>query len=243
MGGGVERLVGIHPVREALRAGRRPLHRLSVRAGRRPEIDEIVDLARAAGLPIVEEGRREREREPGDSVSLEVGALPELTIEELVRTNPPAVVALDGVEDPQNLGAICRVAEATGVTGLVLLRRRAPPISQAVSRASAGAIEHLLVARVPNLVRALNTLKKNEFWVVAAHQDAELSLFETPENWLLGRLVVVLGGEGRGLRRQVLGAADYQVRVPMVGRVASLNVAGAAAAVFFERLRRERLAG
>ena len=99
------------------------------------------------------------------------------------------------------------------------------------------------MARVPNLVRALNYLKKHEFWVVAAHQDAELSLFETPENWLLGRLVVVLGGEGKGLRRQVLGSADYQVRVPMSGRIASLNVAGAAAAVLFERLRRERLAG
>jgi 23S rRNA (guanosine2251-2'-O)-methyltransferase len=242
MGGG-ERLVGIHPVREALRAGRRPLHRLCVRGGQRPEIEEIVGLARAAGLPIVEEDRREREREPGDSVSLEVGALPELTIDELVRASPQVIVALDGVEDPQNLGAICRVAEATGVAGLLLLRRRAPPISQAVSRASAGAVEHLLVARVPNLVRALNYLKEREFWVVAAHQEAKTSLFEAPESWLLGRVVVLLGGEGRGLRRQVLASSDYQVRVPMVGRVASLNVAGAAAALLFERLRRERLAG
>jgi 23S rRNA (guanosine2251-2'-O)-methyltransferase len=241
--GGVERLVGVHPVREALRAGRRPLHRLSVRGRRRPEIDEIVDLARAAGLPIIEEDRREREREPGDSVSLEVGALPELTIEDLVGAGPRAIVALDGVEDPQNLGAICRVAEATGVAGLLLLRRRAPPISQAVSRASAGAVEHMLVARVPNLVRALNYLKEREFWVVAAHQEAEVSLFEAPEKWLLGPLVVVLGGEASGLRRQVLVSADYQVRVPMAGRVASLNVAGAAAAVLFERMRRERLAG
>jgi 23S rRNA (guanosine2251-2'-O)-methyltransferase len=242
MGGG-ERLIGIHPVREALRAGRRPLHRLRVRGRRRPEIDEIMDLARSAGLPIVEEDRREHEREPGDSVSLEVGALPELTIDELVEANPQAIVALDGVEDPQNLGAICRVAEATGVAGLLLLRRRAPPITQAVSRASAGAIEHLLVARVPNLARALNYLKEREFWVVAAHQDAEMSLFEAPETWLLGRLVVLLGGEGTGLRRHVLGSADYQVRVPMEGRLASLNVAGAAAAVLFERLRRARLAG
>jgi 23S rRNA (guanosine2251-2'-O)-methyltransferase len=240
--GGVERLVGIHPVREALRGGRRTLHRLRVRGRGRPEIDEILDLARQAGVPVQEEAHRERDREPGDAVSLEAGPLPELTLEELVATEPPTVVALDGVEDPQNLGAICRVAEASGVRGLVLLRRRAPPLSPAVSRASAGAIEHLLVARVPNLVRALNQLKSKEFWVVAAHPEAEVDLFAAPTSWLQGRVVVVLGGEGKGLRRQVLACADHRVRIPMAGRVDSLNVAGAAAVLLFERLRREGLA-
>lgn len=234
--------MGVHPVREALRAGRRPLHRLCVHGGHRPEIEEIVDLARNAGLAISQGGRAGWQREPGDAVSLEVGPLPELSLEQLVSAAPPAIVALDGVEDPQNVGAICRIAEATGARGLLLLRRRAPPVSPAVSRASAGAVEHLLVARVPNLARALNQLKSKEFWIMAAHQEAEQDLFEAPGSWLLGPLVVVLGGEGRGLGRKVLGCADYRIRVPMVGRVASLNVSAAAAAVLFERLRRERLA-
>lgn len=243
----VDRLAGVHPVREALRARRRRLHRLVVRertaASQRAELVEILTLARAAGVPVTEEAGGGRPREPGDLVILEAGPLPELSLEELLREQPGAVLALDGVEDPQNLGALCRVAEAAGVPALLLQRRRSPPLSAAVSRASAGALEHLRVARVPNLIRALKLLKTNDFWVTAAHQDAACDLFEASSKALSGRLVVLLGAEGRGLRRQVLESADYRVRVPMVGQVASLNVATAAAILLFERLRRQRLAG
>lgn len=243
----VERLTGVHPVREALRAERRRLHRLLVREGAaqpaRAELAEILALARAAGVPVAEEARGGRPREPGDVVLLEAGPLPELSLEELLEESPEAMLALDGVEDPQNLGALCRVAEAAGVQALLLQRRRSPPLSPAASRASAGALEHLRVARVPNLIRSLKLLKSKGFWVTAAHQHAAGDLFEASSQALSGRLVLLLGAEGRGLRRQVLDCADYRVRIPMLGQVGSLNVATAAAVLLFERLRQRGLAG
>jgi 23S rRNA (guanosine2251-2'-O)-methyltransferase len=238
-----ERLVGIHPVREALRARRRVLGRVRIAgaAGRR-HLEELRSLAREAGVPVelAEAGRRGREE-----VELEAGPLPEVSVEELaaLADESAPLVALDEVEDPQNLGALCRVAEAAGVRGLVLTRRHAPPLSPAVSRASAGAVEHLTVARVPNLRRALNHLKSQGYWVLGADPDAPADLFELPDRWLAGRLVVVLGGEGRGLRPGVRDCLDHRARIPMAGRVASLNVASAGAVVLFEVLRRHRTRG
>lgn len=224
-------------MREALRARRRTLHRLLLRPGSpRVEVQEVLRLAQSVGIPIEERSSEGSGHQAGDVVSLEAGPLPELDLDELSEAR--TLLALDGVEDPQNLGALCRVAEAAGVGGLVLLRRRAPPLSPAVSRASAGALEHLPVARVPNLVRALNTLKSRKFWVVAATERAACELFSAPDRWLEGPLVVLLGGEGRGLRRHVRDCADHEVRVPMAGQVESLNVSTAAAVVLFERLRR-----
>jgi 23S rRNA (guanosine2251-2'-O)-methyltransferase len=147
-------------------------------------------------------------------------------------------VALDGVEDPQNLGAVIRVAEAAGALGLILTSRRAPPLGAAVSRASAGAVEHLPVSRVGNLRRALEQLKEGGFWAIGADPDAAEDLFLTPDRIWQGDLVLVFGSEGRGLRRTVVEALDHRVRIPMAGRVGSLNVAAAAAVVLFHaRLR------
>jgi 23S rRNA (guanosine2251-2'-O)-methyltransferase len=176
-------------------------------------------------------------------VALEAGPLPELTLLELrgQRGWPRRLVALDGVEDPQNLGAICRVADAAGVGGLILTRRRAPPLSPAVSRASAGALEHLPVARVANLGRALNQLKSEGFWVLGADSEGGDDLFLLEDALLSGPLVIVLGAEGRGLRRGIRERLDHRVRIPMGGRVESLNVSSAAAVVLFELVRRGRL--
>ena len=193
---------------------------------------------------------REKGEEAGSGraqagVALEVGPLPESSLEDLMvrdTDGPRTFVALDGVEDPQNLGAIARVADAAGVTALVLTHRRAPPLSPAVSRASAGAIEWLPVARVPNLRRALNQLKGQGFWIFGADPEGAESLFAVPEMWLRGDRVLVLGAEGRGLRSGILAAVDHRVRVPMTGRVASLNVAAAAAVILFEMARRQESA-
>ena len=240
-------LTGLHPVREALRARRRALGRLHLDGAPRPEWAELQSLAREAGVRVVEGGEA-----PSDSadhhpwVWLEAGPLPEVELEALlVQAKSPGatLVALDGIEDPQNLGAIVRVADATGVAGLVLTRRHAPPLSDAVSRASAGAIEWVPVCRVPNLTRALGAMKDAGFWVVGADLEASVDLFQAPDAWLRAPRVLVVGAEGAGLRQGVIQALDHRVRIPMGGRVASLNVSAATAVVLFELLRRDRSMG
>jgi 23S rRNA (guanosine2251-2'-O)-methyltransferase len=202
-----------------------------------PEGEALGELARAAGVPVECEGPGAVGHAGATTPRLEAGPLPEPSLEELVAdlaAGPQLLVALDGVEDPQNLGAIARVAEAAGASGLVLTHRHAPPLSPAVSRASAGAIEWLPAARTPNLRRALNWLKKNDFWIFGADPQGTLDVFALPADWRLGRRVVVLGAEGRGLRPGVAEALDHRVRIPMAGRIASLNVATAAAVLLFE---------
>jgi 23S rRNA (guanosine2251-2'-O)-methyltransferase len=242
----LHQLYGIHPVLEALRARRRQLYRLWVRAGRRrPELREVAVAAGAIGVPVQEVVPEQlvAALPPGlqsQGVLLECGPLPEVPLAELAQAGkgPRTLVALDRVEDPQNLGAILRVAEAAGAGGLVLTRHRAPPLSPAVARASAGALEWLPVARVPNLARALNQLKLKGFWLFGGEPEAPEDLFGLPERVIGGDRVVVLGAEGRGLRPGIAGVLDHRVQIPMAGRIASLNVSAAAAVVLFELGRR-----
>lgn len=244
----IEELDGLHSVLEALRAGRRRLHRLEVAEGvDRGDLAEILEAAGRAGVAVERvASERIRAREEGNPqrVLLRAGPLPVFRIEELceVDRKPRWLVVLDGVEDPQNLGAIARVAEAAGAAGLVIAERRVAPLSPAASRASAGALEWLPVARAPNLVRALKHLKEKGFWVLGADGSAVRSLYEMPDPLLQGDLAVALGAEGRGLRPGVLEQVDHLVRIPMAGEIASLNVATAGAIVLFELVRRSRLA-
>jgi len=244
--GPVQVLEGIHPVLEALRARRRRLVRLRLRAGIGPADEAALrEAARQAGVRVEAlEPTADASSGPGRRVALEAGPLPELGLGDLLAAGGPprTLIVLDGVEDPQNLGAIVRVAEASGAAGLVLTRRRAPPLSPAVSRASAGAIEWLPVARVPNLPRALNALKQKGFWVFGCDPEAGEPLFGLPDRIVRGDRAVVFGAEGRGLGRAVGQAVDHRVRIPMAGRVASLNVSAAAAVVLFELARRGRVA-
>ena len=249
--GGTEWLYGLHPVREAIRAGRREIRRVWIREGaHRAELSEVADAAGAAGL-LVEQVPRSvlDERVAPDAqsqgIAAEAGPLPELSLQVLVERaaehsapHPPVLLALDGVEDPQNVGAIARVAEAAGVAGLVLTERRAPALTPAVARASAGAIEWLPVARVANLNRALGGLQEQGYWVIAAAPEDGRSLYEMEDRLLDAPLVVVLGAEGRGVRPSVASAADHRVWIPMRGEVASLNVSTAGAAILFDLVRR-----
>jgi len=245
-----ELLVGVHPVHEALRARRRTIHRLVLRIGGGPLRDELAmlaELAAQAGIPIDEMSAAAfdaltPEGSLHQGILLEAGPVPEVALEDLI---PPPdrggwLVALDGIEDPQNLGAILRVADAAGVRGAILPERRVAPLSPAAGRASAGALEHLPVARVTNLSRALGVLKNHGFWVHGATPEAALDLYETPDRQFDQRLVLVLGAEGRGLRPGVRAAVDTMYAIPMRGQVASLNVATAAAVVLFEWARRAR---
>jgi 23S rRNA (guanosine2251-2'-O)-methyltransferase len=237
-------LEGIQAIREALRARRRPLHRLRLRAGARHAAHAgLRALALAAGIPVLAEPEPAGADSGGNDqgARLDVGPLPEVPLERLAAAGrtPRTLVALDGVEDPQNVGAIARICEASGAVGLLLTRRHAPPLAAAASRASAGALEWLPVARIPNLSRALNELKEKGFWIIGADLEGALPLYEAPARLLQGDRVVVLGAEGRGLRPGVQRCLDHRVRIPMRGRIESLNVSAAAAVLLYELYRRD----
>ena len=215
-GGGLEVVYGRRPVAEA-RRGRRQVHRVWTR-------DELDDgeLTRLAGSP------------DHQGVVAEVDPYPYADPGSLVGADDALVLALDGVQDPRNLGAICRSAEAAGASGVVIPTRRSAAITAAACKASAGAVEHLPVARVPNLEQWLAGAKDDGAWVYGA--DAEAPGRYTDAD-LTGRVVLVLGGEGKGLRRLVSERCDVLVSIPLGGRVGSLNVSAAATILAFEVVR------
>jgi len=158
---------------------------------------------------------------------------------ELANHAQPLLVCLDGVTDPQNLGAVCRSAEGAGATGLVLPAHRSARVTPAVCRASAGAVEHLSVAVVPNLARFIADTKGRELWAYAAVAEAPTALWEADFE---GGVVLVLGAEGKGIRPLVRRQCDVEVAIPLAGRVESLNVSVAAALFLFEVARRRAVA-
>jgi 23S rRNA (guanosine2251-2'-O)-methyltransferase len=153
------------------------------------------------------------------------------------------VLALDGVEDPQNLGALLRVADGAGVDGVVLTERRSAPLSPAAVKASAGAAEHLRIARVVNLVRALEDLKRQNLWIIGLDAGPdERGQTDYDQFDLTSNCVIVLGREGAGLHDLVRRTCDHLLRIPMAGGVSSLNVSAAGAVVLYEAARQRRLA-
>jgi len=156
---------------------------------------------------------------------------------ELLRRPDALVVALDRLQDPRNLGAVCRSAEAAGAAGVVVPTRHAAAVTPTVCKASAGAVEHLAIARVSNLVSWLDGAKEAGAWVYGAEPEGEIAY--TDADWA-GREVLVLGGEGTGMRRLVRERCDLRLSIPLAGRVGSLNVAAAAAVLLFEAARQRR---
>ncbi|MEN8159608.1 MAG: 23S rRNA (guanosine(2251)-2'-O)-methyltransferase RlmB [Myxococcota bacterium] len=243
----MEVLAGLQSVREALVAGRRRAVQLWIRTPPPRGAEALASLAEAAGVPVEWGPHSDLEgRVPGEvrsqGVLLQAEPLPELGLQDargLAEQGPALFVALDEVEDPQNVGAVARAAEGAGATALILTRRRAPRLTAAVSRASAGAIEHLPVVRVPNLARSLRELHELGCWRLGGDAGSEATpLYESPDALWTEPLVLVLGGEERGLRPAVVRELDLRLRIPMRGRVASLNVATAAAVLLFEAVRR-----
>lgn len=236
----MRKLIGIHAVREALAAGH-ALERVVVAQGRRGErIDEIVDLARRRGVPLRFEGREQLDRlaETGhhQGVVALAAAKRALEIEDLLdrARRPGLMVLLDGVEDPRNLGAIVRTALAAGADGLVIPERRAVGLTETVAQTAAGALEHLPVARVKNLVRAMEQLKESNYWLVGLDERAEERHTGIDYTASVG---LVLGGEGKGLHALTRKQCDWLVSIPTVGPVRSLNVSVAAGVVLFEVVR------
>ena len=232
-------IAGIHPVREALRA-RQPLDKILIAKGASsPRIQEVIDLSRTACVPVRFEPRELLDR-TCKGVSHQ-GVIAFGVAREYVELNdviPGAalLVVLDGIEDPHNLGAIIRTAHAAGANAIVIPERRSAPLTETVDRASAGALEHLPVARVTNVSQTLERLKENGFWIYGLDdQGAELYdriEYSTPT-------AIVLGVEGNGLHKNVQKHCDLLVRIPMAGSVSSLNVSVAAGVVLFEWRRRE----
>jgi 23S rRNA (guanosine2251-2'-O)-methyltransferase len=214
---------GRNPVREALR-GRRRVRRVWAASG--ADWLEAVEVETADATRLEELcGSPEHQ-----GVCAEVGPYPYADADSLLAAEDALVVCLDEVQDPHNLGAVCRVAEAAGASGVVLPARRAAEVTAAVCKASAGAVEHLPVARVRNLANWLGEAKKAGAWVYGAEAGAPTP-YDRPD--YRGRVVVVLGSEGRGLRPRVAASCDERVALPVRGMVASLNVATAAAALLY----------
>ena len=238
----MEVLYGLHPVEEAIKAGGRRLEYVLLSRDRSPRIDALAELCRAAGIRVSLQTKDQLTKiAKTDAHQGAVGAVRErrfLTIEDLIaargRFDHRFFLALDGVEDPHNLGALLRSADGAGVDGVILPERRTAPISAVVAKTSAGASEHVPIARVTNITRALEQMKKANVWIIGLDERGtpDYTDFDFSADCCL-----VLGAEGAGLHDLVKKTCDHLLRIPMAGSVSSLNVSVAGAVVMYEALR------
>jgi 23S rRNA (guanosine2251-2'-O)-methyltransferase len=223
-------LYGRNPIREALRAGRRPVHRVwaTASAGREPWLTGVpVEVVDADAVTA----RAGTDAHQG--MCADAGPYPYVDESQLLGAETPLIVVLDEVQDPQNVGSIARTAETAGATGLVLPRHRSAEVTAAVCKASAGAVEHLPIAQVRNVADFLLAAKEAGSWVYGA--DAGGEDYTAPD--YRGGVVLVFGAEGRGLRPRVRATCDAIVAIPLHGQIDSLNVSAAAAVLLYGALR------
>ena len=234
-----ERVIGRIPVLECLRAGKRPARRLFVLDGARG----LEDILRAAsGIQVDQCSRRELDAmvqgETHQGVILEAEALPLHDLDAwLARlgARPDAVaVLLDGIEDPHNFGAIVRSAAACGAAGVIFAKDRSAPLSSVAMKSAAGAMEHIDLVRVTNLVRSIQAMQSAGFWIAALDADGDQDLWDAN---LTGRIGMVIGSEGKGVRRLVSEKCDLRLRIPIAGPITSLNASVSAGIAFTECLR------
>jgi 23S rRNA (guanosine2251-2'-O)-methyltransferase len=244
---GGEQVEGRQAVRELLLAGRRRVQEVWLLAEQEPSpiLEDIVALAEGERVPLREVGRSkffaEARCEAPQGVLAKAAPLPEVLLDDLVEGAggvPPFLVAVDGVTDPGNLGALLRSAECAGATGVVLPRHRAVHITPTVTKAAAGAVEHLPMAVVGGLPSALQELSRAGVWVVGLDGDGDTELWSLPA--ADGPIALVLGAEGAGLSRLARQRCDALVRIPLGGSLGSLNVAAAGALACFEVARARR---
>lgn len=241
-------IYGVHPVKEALKAGR--VHTLFVAEGDTgPALREVLDAAGKAGVTAVPRARQALDAlahgGAHQGAVAVTGEYPYSQISDILgiaaqKGEPPMVLVLDSVQDPQNLGALVRTAHVAGVHGLVIAKDRAVAVTPTVVKVSAGATEHMKIAMVVNIARALEELKQAGVWVAGAVAQGGEPPWKTD---LTGPVAVVLGAEGKGIRPLVLRGCDLLVRIPMFGKVASLNVGAAGAILLYETARQRALKG
>lgn len=242
-------IVGRNAVTEALKSGR-AVNRLLVAEGDgQGSIREIARLAKENGAIVETVARSKIEavargfRHQG--VMAYVSPVDYTPLDEILETarkksDAPFLLLLDELEDPHNLGAILRTADAVGVDGVLIPKRRSCPLSATVAKTSAGAVEYVPVARIGNIAQTIKELKQEGFWVIGADMDGTVDYFEAD---LTGATVLVVGSEGRGISRLVRESCDILVRIPMLGKINSLNVSVAGAVLMYESLRQRRRKG
>jgi 23S rRNA (guanosine2251-2'-O)-methyltransferase len=232
-------LAGIHPVREALRAGR-PLDRVMIAKGAAgPRVQELIELCRANKIPVRFEAREQLDRAaagvPHQGVVAYGAAERYSTLDEAI-AGGGLIIVVDSVEDPHNLGAIVRTAHAAGASAVVIPERRAAGLTETVARSAAGALAYVPVVRVTNVKRALEELREHSYWIYGLDESGK-EVYDQVEYAV--PTAIVLGAEGRGLHEHVAKHCDFLVKIPMApGGVASLNVSVAAGIVLFEWRRR-----
>ena len=243
-----EILYGRNSIYESLRADRREFFRLRIADTIHPSdiTNSILRLAKSRQVPVESISRHVLDSLGGvnhQGIVLDVGDFPYTDLEDILISSreaqtPPLILILDLVQDPQNLGTLLRTAEAVGVHGIVIQERRAASITPAVTNSSAGAVEHLAVARVTNVAQTIATLKANDLWVAGLEKLPDAQDY-TQAN-LTGPLAVVVGSEGKGLRRLVRERCDFLINLPMTGKVTSLNASVAGSIVLYEVLRQRK---
>jgi 23S rRNA (guanosine2251-2'-O)-methyltransferase len=242
----MEVLYGLHPVEEAIRSGSRRLDHVSVARERRDDrLDGLIQLCRSAGVRVTMESRDQLTRlaktDAHQGVLAVVKEREFLSVEDLLAPKPKGeyhfFLALDGVEDPHNLGALLRTADGAGVDGIILPDRRSAPVTGTVAKTSAGASEHVRIARVTNMVQTLEKLKKKNVWVLGLDERGSPDYMDFD---FKTDCVLVLGREGAGLHDLVKKTCDHLLRIPMAGMVSSLNVSVAGAVVMYEAMRQRR---
>ncbi len=235
---------GRNPVLETLKSGR-PINRILLARdiGRHGAIAEVLHLSQARGIPVQYVARRVIDESSTTSAHQgiiayaavkEYVALENLLIISKERNEPPLYCILDGIEDPQNLGAILRTAEASGIHGVIIRSRRAVGLTAAVAKASAGAVEYVPVARVSNISQAVVTLKRSDVWVVGIDPTGKIDYSQV--DFRLATAIVI-GGEGKGLSDLVKKRCDSVASIPMRGKITSLNASIAAALVMYEAFK------
>lgn len=239
-----EQLEGRHPVLEALKAGR-PVHEVLIARDTKPAkiVDDIVRLAKRRGIAVRELPRRviderAQSRAPQGVIAL-VPAFEYSSIDDMLagaELDVPLLVALDGVTDPGNVGALARSAHAAGAHGMILRGRRSAHVTPTVEKAAGGALAHLPVAQVSNLDRTLADLKERGIWTVALDPEADASIWEV--DIVSSPVCLVVGSESTGVSHLIRKRSDFVVRIPMAGKVASLNASAAGAVALFEIRRR-----
>ncbi len=227
-------LIGIHPVKEALTAGRSLDRVLIAKGAGGPRLQEIVDLCRKNKVTLRFETREAIDRSAGLNARhqgvVAFGAEKEYQqIDEVVGQD--LIVVLDGVEDPHNLGAVLRTASAVGAGAVVIPERRAVGVTETVAKAAAGALEHITIVRVTNIAQAVEKFKKSGFWIYGLDERGTVSYDEAG---FAEKSVIVLGAEGHGLHDNIRKACDFLLRIPMIGPMPSLNVSVAAGIVLFD---------
>ena len=233
------RICGVHAVYEALASRRQPIERIHIsREAHSPKLKEILDLAREGGVPVRKEERAVLDRMADGAIHQGIiaisAALRYGDFDDLFKSENPLVVVLDGVEDPHNLGAVMRTAEACKAAGVVVPERHSAPLTATVIKASAGAAAYIRVVRVKNLVSALDQMKERGLWIVGVDPAGTQSWTDFDYK---SATALVLGGEHRGLRRLVREHCDVLVRIPMLGNISSLNISVATGVVLYEVVR------